>query len=315
MRRRIAVVGSGLVGQAWAIAFARGGFDVRMHDTSPQALEAALTGIAAVLPDLHARGLLRGKAPGDLIARISIHSQLAAALEQVVHVQENVPEKLEVKRAVFAELDRLAPPETTIASSTSALLTSAFAAGLEGQARCMVAHPLNPPHLIPVVEIVPAPFTDADAVMRCRDILRQAGQTTVVLAREVPGFVINRLQGALLDEAVQLVADGVISVEDIDIAVRDGLARRWVIMGPLETIDLNAPSGISGFIERYGPAYAEIGAARANRVAWDGKVADELIAARRAVLPIENLRDRQSWRDNELARLAAYFSKEGQDHG
>jgi L-gulonate 3-dehydrogenase len=311
MTDKIAIIGSGIVGQSWAISFARGGFAVSLFDRAPEAAKAALQDIGPALGDLDKYGLLNGQSGSTVKGRISIAASLADALYGAIYVQENAPEKTELKRALFAEMDALAAPETVLASSTSALLPSSFAAGLPGSARCLVAHPLNPPHLIPAVEVVPAPFTAAATVNTCCDILTRAGQTPFRVAREVAGFVMNRLQGALLDEAMALVDQGLASVADIDIAMREGLARRWVFMGPFETIDLNAPGGISTFIERYGPAYAEIGQSRPNRPSWRGDLADAVIAARRAELPQEDLPGRHAWRDAELARLARYFAEKG----
>jgi L-gulonate 3-dehydrogenase len=307
MTDKIAIVGSGIVGQSWAISFARGGFAVSLFDSAPEVAETALRDIAPALDDLARNDLLHDQPADIVIGRIGIAATLASALDGAVYVQENAPEHPDLKRALFAEMDVLAAPDTVLASSTSALLPSSFATGLPGARRCLVAHPLNPPHLIPAVEVVPAPFTDAAAVDRCCDILARAGQTPFRVAREVPGFVMNRLQGALLDEAMTLVDQGIATVEDIDIAMRDGLARRWAFMGPFETIDLNAPGGIATFIDRYGPAYAEIGKSRPNRPLWQGDLADRVIAARRRTLPEAALSDRHGWRNAQLAGLARYF--------
>jgi 3-hydroxyacyl-CoA dehydrogenase len=305
----IAIVGAGIVGQSWAISFARAGFDVRLADVNPAALAAAQEAIGRALADLAGQGLLSGR-PAEAVRRAIICcDRLEDAVAGAVHVQENAPENVETKAVLFARIDALTDPAATLASSTSALLPSAFTASLPGRARCMVAHPLNPPHLIPAVEIVPAPFTDPRAVVRCADLMARAGQQPITLTREVSGFVMNRLQGAILDEAVSMVAEGLVTVEEVDLALRDGLARRWVFMGPFETIDLNAPGGISGFIERYGTTYAEIGSNRPGRVAWTGDVAERLAAARRAILPLDDLSDRQLWRDRQLARLSAHLEK------
>src|SRR5208337_5152170 len=128
------------------------------------------------------------------------------------------------KRRVFAELDRMAEPEAVLASSTSAILPSLFTEALKGRARCLVAHPINPPYLIPAVEVVPSPWTDRSAVERTAALLRSAGHAPIVMKREIDGFVMNRLQGALLEEAFRLVADGCASIEDVDVGIRDGLA-------------------------------------------------------------------------------------------
>ena len=310
MTDRIAIIGSGIVGQSWAISFARGGFAVRLYDPADGVATAARHDIAASLADLARHDLLAGQTPATVLDRIAVAPSLPDALQGVVHVQENAPERPDLKRALFAELDAMAPPGAVLASSTSALLPSSFAAGLPGAHRCLVAHPLNPPHLIPAVEVVPGPFTAPAAVDACCDTLRRAGQMPFRVGREVAGFVMNRLQGALLDEAMALVDQGIATVEDIDIAMRDGLARRWAFMGPFETIDLNAPGGVQGFIERYGAAYAEIGSARPNRPEWQGALAGRVVAARRAALPLDELSTRYAWRNAELARLARHFARE-----
>src|SRR5947209_6341503 len=157
---KIAVVGAGLIGRAWAISFARSGAEVALWDVDANAPAAALTTIGEMLPELQSHGLLRDE-PQAVLARIRAVTTLEAALEGAEHVQENSPERLEVKRELFAKLDRIAAPETVLASSTSAILPSAFSADLPGRARMLVAHPINPPYLIPAVEIVPAPWTDA----------------------------------------------------------------------------------------------------------------------------------------------------------
>ncbi len=309
MTDRVAIIGSGIVGQSWAISFARGGFDVRLHDTAPGVAEAARCAIGRSLDDLAKHGLLSGQSAAAVLGRIRLSDTLADALASAAHVQENAPERPDLKRALFAELDRLADPGAVLASSTSALLPSSFASGLPGAHRCLVAHPLNPPHLIPAVEVVPGPFTAAATVDACCATLARAGQTPFRVAEEIAGFVMNRLQGALLDEAMALVDQGIASVQDIDIAMRDGLARRWAFMGPFETIDLNAPGGVAGFIDRYGDAYAEIGRARPERPAWTGDLADRVVAARRGALPLDDLPARHAWRNSELARLAKHFAR------
>ena len=143
-----------------------------------------------------------------------------------------------------------------LASSTSAILPSAFTEALKGRARCLVVHPINPPYLIPAAEVVPAPWTDAAVVERAAAFLRAAGHAPIVMKREIDGFVMNRMQGALLEEAFRLVAEGYASVEDVDIGIREGLALRWSFMGPFETIDLNAPGGVRDYAERYQQIYS-----------------------------------------------------------
>jgi len=155
------------------------------------------------------------------------------------------PERLELKRELFAALDRAAPADAVLASASSAITASAFAADLPGRRRMLVAHPGNPPFLIPVIELVPAPFTDAGIVDAATALLRSVGMEPIVVRKEVEGFVFNRLQGALLREAYCLVRDGVVTVDEADRVIRDGLGLRWSVIGPFETADLNTRGGIA----------------------------------------------------------------------
>ena len=253
---KIALVGLGLVGRAWAISFARAGHDVALWDDKPDAADEALRFADEVLPDLAANQLLRDS-PAAVRARMRRAATLEEALDGASHVQESTPEEVGVKRHVFARPDALAPTGAVLASSTSALLPSRFTKSLPGRARCLVVHPINPPYLIPAVEIVPAPWTDAAVVERTTSFIRSAGHAPIVMKREIEGFVMNRLQGALLEEAFRLVAEGYASIEDVDTGLRDGLALRWSFIGPFETIDLNAPGGVRDYAKRYQQIYDE----------------------------------------------------------
>ena len=232
-----------------------------------------------------------------------------------IHVQENTPEKIEVKREVFARLDGAAPAEAILASSTSALLPSAFTEGLAGRHRCLVVHPINPPYLVPAAEVVPAPWTAPEVVERTRAFLTAAGHAPLVMARELDGFIMNRLQGALLEEAFRLVDEGYASTEDVDIGIRDGLAMRWAFMGPFETIDLNAPGGVRDYVVRYQSIYSNIFPQMQHRADWAGPVLDRVEAERRACLAGGRLVERQVWRDRRLMALAAHKRKSDRELG
>ncbi len=312
---KVAVVGSGFIGRAWAISFARAGHEVALWDQDASAAGQARSYISAVLGDLERHGLLGGQAPAAVLDRISTTAELAEALEGAGHVQENTPEKLAVKRAVFALIDGLADTEAVIASSSSALLPSSFTEHLEGRHRCLVVHPLNPPYLIPAAEVVPAPWTSPETVERTRVLLVEAGHAPLVMKRELDGFIMNRLQGALLEEAFRLVADGYAGIEDVDIGIRDGLALRWSFMGPFETIDLNAPGGVRDYVERYQGIYENLFAQMQRRVDWAGPVLETVEAARRERLPEDRLVERQVWRDRRLMALAAHKRSADEDIG
>ena len=302
----IAIIGAGLIGRAWAIVFARGGHRVALWDSQLGQAERAREFAASVLPDLQNQGLLHGQQPADVLARLRVETDMAAALADADYVQESTPEVLDSKRAVYAELDRLARPDAILASSTSALLPSRFTDHLAGRERCLVAHPINPPYLVPAVEIVPAPWTAPHVMERARQILADAGQVPIMMRREIDGFVMNRLQGALLQEAFRLVADGYAGVEDVDIGIREGLALRWSFMGPFETIDLNAPGGVRDYAERYEAMYAGLFEQMQRRVPWGGELMDRIETERREHLPADALAKRQLWRDLQLMALAAH---------
>lgn len=303
---RVAIIGSGFIGRAWAISYARAGNDVVLWDQEAGAPARALDYIDGVLGALDELDLLKGNSPADVRGRMSAAGTLEEALEGAGHVQENTPEAVEVKREVYARLDVLAGTDTVLASSTSGIMPSAFTEPLEGRARCLVVHPINPPYLVPAVEVVPAPWTDPAVVARTRDFLIAAGHAPIVMKMQVDGFVMNRLQGALLQEAFRLVEDGYASVEDVDIGIRDGLALRWSFMGPFETIDLNAPDGVRDYVERYQPLFARMHATQQRMADWQGELLDRIDAERREALPKDKLVERQVWRDRRLMALAAH---------
>lgn len=311
----VAIIGTGFIGRAWAITFARAGHDVVLWDEDRQAPAKALEFVASVLPDLAANDLLDGSTAASVLGHIRAEADLATALAGADHVQENAPERVELKRAVFAELDRLAPKAAILASSSSAILPSRFTEALPGRHRCLVIHPINPPYLIPAAEIVPAPWTSPEVVEKARAFLVGAGQAPIVMKRELDGFIMNRMQGALLEEAFRLVADGYASVEDIDVGIRDGLALRWSFMGPFETIDLNAPGGVRDYVQRYQGIYEALFAQMQRRADWAGPILDDIERERRERLPAGQLAERQLWRDRRLMALAAHKRKAARDIG
>jgi L-gulonate 3-dehydrogenase len=169
--------------------------------------------------------------------------------------------------------------------------------------------------LIPAAEVVPAPWTDAAVVERTAALMRAAGQSPIVMKREIDGFVMNRMQGALLEEAFRLVADGYASVEDVDIGLREGLALRWSFMGPFETIELNAPGGVRDYAERYQQIYKRIFPTAQWRADWTGPLMDRIEAERRKLLAADRLQERQAWRDRRLMALAAHKKRADKDIG
>jgi L-gulonate 3-dehydrogenase len=302
--RRVAVIGSGRIGRAWAIVFARAGFDVNLHDADQEMLDGALPALKDSVQDLAEFGLI-DEPVGQIVGRVTLQAALRDALVDVELVQENIAEAVEAKRALFAKLDRLTHPDALLASSTSGIPASAFTERLPGRARCLVAHPVNPPSLVPLVELCGTPWTSPETLSRARVLYEQAGQKPVTVEREIAGFLLNRLQGAVLDEAMSLYVQGYASVADLDSVMRDGLGLRWSFMGPFETIDLNAPGGVADYCERYGGTYRSI-AAGCVPFDWSAQNVAQLDAERRAVLPRDQIEARSRWRDRRLMALLAH---------
>jgi L-gulonate 3-dehydrogenase len=306
-KRHVAIVGTGLIGRAWAAIFARAGWKVRLSDPHIPTLKAAPRLVRDELHALARHGLADD--PDGAVARISVAGSLREAVMDVEFVQENGPEKVEDKQAIFAQLDRLASPHALLVSSTSAITASRFTEALPGRARCLVGHPVNPPHLVPLVELCGAPWTSADAIDRARTIYREIGQVPVTINREINGFVLNRLQGALLAEAFRLVGEGFISAEDLDHTVKDGLGLRWSFLGPFETIELNAPGGIPDYCARYTGFYKELASAAAGPEVYQSPNVDRVIAAWPHRPTPERLAALTQRRNDRLAALAAHKAR------
>ena len=301
---RIAVIGGGSIGAAWAIVFARAGHQVDVHDVDPDRLSALPAEIRTRVDGLVEHGL--AAADSDISGRISLSSDLVAAVARAGYIQECAPESVDVKRVIFGQLDALAPADSVLASSSSMIACSRFTADLPGRARCLVVHPGNPPYLLPVAELVPAPFTDPGVVNRARDLLSGAGMVTIDVRAEVEGFVFNRLQGALLREAYALIADGVVSPTDIDRVVRLGLGLRWSVLGPFATADLNTRGGLERHAAVLGPAYARMGAQRGSSAdGWPSDLVARVAAELHQNQPLENWAERVEQRDHALMVLLA----------
>ncbi|WP_163559862.1 3-hydroxyacyl-CoA dehydrogenase [Halomonas sp. NO4] len=304
MTARIGILGAGLIGRAWAIVFARAGMPVSLYDVDAGALDKAREAIRQSLDDLQQAGLIEDvEAPLSLI---QTESDLARAMAGAEYIQECGPEDVEAKQRIYADLEAVTAVDTVLASSTSGIAASQFTDHLEHPERCLVAHPVNPPYLIPLVEVAPAPATSEAAVNRTMRLMEQARQAPILVRKEIQGFILNRLQGALLNEALRLFRDGYVSAEDLDKTVKHGLGLRWSFMGPFETIDLNAPSGVVDYGQRYGPLYRDVDRQRGDDDPWDPATLAELDKERRERLPTGGLADRQAWRDRRLMALMAH---------
>jgi 3-hydroxyacyl-CoA dehydrogenase len=304
----VAMIGTGLIGRSWAIAFAAHGWRVALFDTATGAADAAVPAIRAGLDDLKAHGLLR--APARAAARVRVAASLADAVGTATFVQESTSEVLETKIAVADLIDTATPAGVPIASSTSAIVASRFTEGLAHRDRWLVGHPVNPPHLVPIVELCPASWTSPETVALARDVYAGIGQVPVMVNRETDGFVLNRLQAVLLREAFALVADGVCSPEDLDRTIRDGLGLRWSFMGPFETGELNAPAGLPDYGKRYGAMLATLSSRPLSNAAFGPEQIAAVLAQWPGAQTPQRVADRTRWRDRRLAALKAHKLKQ-----
>ena len=243
--RRVAIIGTGVIGASWAALFLAKGLDVVATDVAPGAEAALKRFVSSAWPALQRLGLASDASQN----RLSFTASLADAVKDVDLVQENGPEKIEFKKTLYRQLDDLLPPGVIIASSSSGLTMSEIQSACEMHPeRCVIGHPFNPPHLVPLVEIVGGAKTSKDTISRVDEFYTSLGKRTVRVKKEVPGHVANRLQAALAREVYYLVADDVISVADVDTALCWGPGLRWGIMGQ---VLLNHLGGGEGGIEHF----------------------------------------------------------------
>ena len=300
---RLACIGAGTVGQAWAVVFARAGHEVALFDAAAGTVErTAIPAARRTLELLKESGLLPEDV-GTVLARIRLAHSIADAATDAGFVQESVHEDVEVKRAVFAEIATHAPQDAVLASSTSAIPGSEFLGGFAHPDRALVVHPVNPPSLIPLVELCGTTWTSPETITRARRLLTEAGMRPIVLRKEIDGFILNRLQFTLVAEALHLVGEGYCTPEDVDAVLTDGLALRWASIGPFEVAHLNAPDGLQGFVDRLGPMMRQMGAAARTDYDWTpaqiARAHDELLQR----IPLDAIADRQAWRDRQILAL------------
>jgi 3-hydroxyacyl-CoA dehydrogenase len=253
--RRIAIIGTGVIGASWTALFLARGLQVVATDIAPNAEASLRKFVEAAWPALKRLGL----SPGASLSNLKFTAALTQAIDGVDLVQENGPERVDFKQKLYGQLDELLPPEVIIASSSSGLTMSEIQKGAAAHPeRCVIAHPFNPPHLIPLVEIVGGAKTSEATIGRAEEFYTSIGQRTVRLNKEMPGHVANRLQAALAREVYYLVAEGVVNAADVDTALSWGPGLRWGIMGNMMLNHLGGgPGGIEHFFQQFsGPMTA-----------------------------------------------------------
>lgn len=238
--RRVAIVGAGTIGASWAALFLARGLEVVVSDPAPDAESLTRARVQAAWPVLAELGHVL---PGASADALRFEPELEAALAGADFVQENAPEREDFKTNLFARMDAVLPPHVIVASSSSGLIMSRLQSQCRHASRFVIGHPFNPPHLIPLVEVVGGEQTSADTIDRCIAFYRNLGKYPIRLNKEVPGHIANRLQAALWREAIHLAAENVASVADIDAAVSQGPGLRWALFGPHMTFNLGGGAG------------------------------------------------------------------------
>jgi 3-hydroxypropionate dehydrogenase (NADP+) len=250
----VACVGAGLIGQGWSTLFCSKGLKVTLYDLTGDILHLSLDHVRSSLRFLEANNLLKPGEASAALKRIKPTTDLTEAVANADYVQESVPDNYEIKKRVFQEMDAHAPDHTILASSASGLLMTEIQKVTKRPQRCVLAHPMLPAHILPLVEIVGGEQTSPDTVVSTREFMKAMGKTPIVLNREIPGYIVNRLQAALLREAIDLVDKGIASAEDVDTAFCTGIGLRDPLLGPFLRIHL-AGDGVERFFEHLSRSY------------------------------------------------------------
>ena len=302
--KNVACVGSGLIGQGWATLFAAAGLGVIMQDISDEKLNSALEQVRLNLIHLADNGRLQTETAGGAHKLIRTTRSLAGAVRDADYILESVPDKYSAKKPVFKEMDALAPPDTILASSSSGLLMSEIQTAVTRPQRCVLVHPFLPVHLLPLVEVVGGEQTDPQTVeITCR-LMKKIGKAPVRLKKEVSGYIVNRLQAAILREAMDLVAGGVASAEEVDQAFCTGMGMRDPFIGPLLRAHL-AGNGIESFVEHYAESYQLRWGSMATWNTVSAQVRDAVVNSvhEMPIVRDHSLEEIKNWRDKMLMEI------------
>lgn len=312
MPGKIGIIGSGLIGRNWSMIFASQAYDVYLYDVVPDAVDKALVLLKNQLETFQNSGTLRGTLnAAEQFAHIHKTTNLKEAVNGAVYIQECVFENLELKQKLFFEIDGLecTSKEVVLCSSTSCFLPSLIAEKMvKHRTQLIVGHPINPPYFVPLVEIVPSPWTEPAVLDRTRQLLTSVGQKPVVLKREIEGFIVNRIQYAILNECYRLIEGGIISVTDADTVMSEGLGMRYAFMGPWQTAHLNA-AGMAEYFEKYSKGIYDVSTTMGPTPKMEGPTAKLIADELTKKIPIDKLEERRKWRDQRLIALSQLKKK------
>jgi len=302
--RTVACVGAGLIGQGWSTLFCSKGLKVTLYDVTEDILHRSLDHISSSLRFLEANNLLK---PGEAAAALKLiepTTDLAEAVHNADYVQESVPDNYEVKKPVFQEMDAHAPHYAILASSASGLLMTEIQKVTKRPQRCVLAHPMLPAHILPLVEIAGGEQTSPDTLVTTQEFMKAMGKTPVVLNREIPGYIVNRLQAALLREAIDLVDKGIASTEDVDTAFCTGIGPRDPLLGPFLRIHLTG-DGIERFFENFSRSYQYRWETMETWTSIPPSAVEAVVQGVKemGIVNKKTLEDIKQWRDEMLVRI------------
>lgn len=299
-----ALVGTGVIGRSWSRVFVRGGCRVRLYDPDPEQAKRALRWFHEDVALDVREGFVTKEDEVAWRDRVTAHADLREALTGAGYVQESGPERIDLKRAIYEAMDQAAEKDAILASSTSALDVNEFAGAVKGAWRCITAHPVNPPHIVPLVEVQSSAKTTPEVQAKTIEFLAHCGQKPVVLKRYINGFLLNRIQAAVVREAFHLAESGVADAEAIDSVIKDGLALRWAFIGNFGANHLNAPEGIGQYFGRYADAYRSmIGDLNNAPPAFEKDVMSRIAREIGMAENEEDVKRLSQWRDRMILRL------------
>ena len=312
--RKVACIGAGLIGQDWATLFSSKGLEVVLQDVSEAVLKKSISGIRSNLQFLEATSLLEPGGAEASLKRIKTSRSVGEAADRAEYIQESVPDDYDLKKLVFREMDSTAPNHAILASSSSGLLMTEIQKATTRPRRCVLVHPVLPLYLIPLVEIAGGEQTSPETLIAAHDFMKSLGKVPVLLKREVSGYIVNRLQAALLREAVDLVDKDVASAEDVDKAFCMGIGLRDPIIGPFLRIHL-AGGGVERFIENFSQSYRHRWETMETWTSLPPSAAKKVISGveEMEVVRKKTLGEIKSWRDEMLVKLLKLIRESEED--
>jgi 3-hydroxyacyl-CoA dehydrogenase len=301
---KVACIGAGLIGQEWATLFSSKGLEVILQDVTETVLEKSVKGIRSNLMFLEEKNFLKQGEAEAALKRIKVSTLIGEAVQDTDYVQESVPDDYGLKKGVFREMDAAAPDHSILASSSSGLLMTEIQKATAKPQRCVLVHPVLPLYLIPLVEIVGGEQTSPETVRTAYDFMKKVGKVPVLLKREVPGYIINRLQAALLREAIDLVDKGVASAEEVDKAFCMGIGLRDPIIGPFLRIHL-AGDGVERFFESLSQSYRYRWETMETWTSIPSSAEKKIVKGVKEmeIIRTKTLEEIKNWRDEMLVKL------------